>query len=187
MTTPKVIGIYANGIGAGKSTVAALLADKGFKVLPFAAPMKDMVVVLLEALGHDPGAARLMVTDQYRKKQEVPGIGKTPRDLLRTLGTEWGRNAVCNDLWLQCWEARARQYLRSGHSVVCDDVRFLNEIGIIESLPNAEIWRVDWEGAETSDHPSDNGIPSSYEPDLVIENNEGLEELHIKVVQGLGL
>jgi hypothetical protein len=183
--SPQVIGVYGNGIGAGKSTVAALLVDRGFKLVSFAAPMKDMVVVLLQALGYDETTARMMVTDQHRKKKELPGIDVSPRHLLRTLGTEWGREQVCSDLWLKCWHSQARHYLRAGFSVVCDDLRFENELELVQSLPNSKIWCVEWEGAEISAHASDNSIPDDYEPDRRIVNNEGLEELQVQVLRAL--
>lgn len=111
--------------GVGKSTIADILVQEhGFVCLPFAAPIKDM----LEVLGFTKAE---LYGDQ---KQEVNSIyGVTPRHAMQTLATEWGRQLMCQDIWLRVW--RRNLYINAhGKNVVVDDVRFENEISQLRSL-----------------------------------------------------
>ena len=53
--------------------------------------------------------------------------GKTPRWAMQSLGTEWGRDLIHNDLWINAWKST----LPDGNIVV-DDIRFLNEVETIQ-------------------------------------------------------
>jgi hypothetical protein len=105
--------------GAGKSTAAKLLADMyGLEVLPFARPLKDM----LQALG----VPRRHLWGSPIEKAEPLAIlnGKSAREAMQTLGTEWGRVHIGEGFWGDAWEARAR----AAGGVVADDCRFANEV-----------------------------------------------------------
>ena len=101
--------------GAGKSTVAAFLErEAGCTRHRFAKPLKDM----LRAIG-------LTEREIEGDLKEVPCpalMGRTPRHALVTLGTEWGRDLIHPDLWVNAWH----RTLPAGN-VVTEDLRFRNE------------------------------------------------------------
>lgn len=109
--------------GAGKSTVAGILVAKyAFTRLAFADPLKGM----LKSVGFTD--AQLWGEE---KSAHLPEIGRTPRYVMQTLGTEWGRFTIHPDFWVRMWaRALAGAWGESGR-VVTDDVRFANEVRAI--------------------------------------------------------
>ena len=107
--------------GAGKSTVAKLLARKrNASIIPFAAPLKAMAA----ALGI-PGR-NIYGTDKDKAKPLALLGGKSARWALQTLGTQWGRMCMDADLWVRAWASRVDSE-PSADCIVADDVRFNNE------------------------------------------------------------
>lgn len=102
--------------GSGKSFVAKRLVDRhGFTCLPMAKLLKDM----LRALG-------LNENQISGSEKETPCDllgGKTPRWAMQSLGTEWGRRMIHDEIWVRAW-----QHNRPPGDVVCDDIRFPNEL-----------------------------------------------------------
>jgi hypothetical protein len=110
--------------GAGKSTVAAMLAKRlGGEVLPLATPIKRA----LAAIGVPE--ANLYGT-QAEKETPLPLLGgKSARHAMQTLGTEWGRK-LNPDLWVNVW----KEETKPKSIVICDDVRFLSEAKVINQM-----------------------------------------------------
>lgn len=113
-----------------------------------------MVYNLLVDLGHEPKeACRLLLED---KAEIIPAIGVSARHLMRTLGTEWGRECVHPELWLRCWEKKIKEQKK----VVVDDVRFPNEAKLI--LQNGgQMWKVTrpgLPGPNELDHASEGSL-----------------------------
>lgn len=172
-TQPRVIGM-AGYAGSGKNAAADAT---GGLVIGFADP-------LYAAL-----AAMLGVSEEQlraRATKELPmACGKSPRDLLRTLGTEWGRNLVREDLWV--WRARQRIDAagRQGIGlVVLADVRFPNEAAFIRDELGGEVWWVDRPGVEPGGHVSDNSI-RPLDCDRVLVNRGTLDDLRMAVAAAL--
>ncbi|MGA0103180.1 MAG: hypothetical protein ACO3LH_05645 [Steroidobacteraceae bacterium] len=139
MTPPRLIGLYSPSPQAGKTTVATYLTEFGFYRAPFAAPIKRMARTFLIQLGYGPDDIDQLLTDC--KEATLGGIRTSTRQILRTLGTEWGRTCIHPDVWLMCWERIATRHLNSGVSVVVDDVRFENEAELILRL-GGELWSI---------------------------------------------
>lgn len=169
-----IIGL--NGFaGSGKSEVARVLGEiGGFKRIPFAAPLKSM----LEAAGftHD---------QLWGGEKEVPLAefdGRTPRYIMQTLGTEWGRDLIHPDFWVILWR---RAVAAHGGNVVVDDVRFPNEVEVIKGL-GGQVWRIERPGLARLEHVSE-----SYElaTDFTIVNAGTLEQFRhaVRRVYGLAL
>ena len=58
--------------------------------------------------------------------------GKTPRQAMQLLGTEWGRDLISPDFWVSAWSAAVDRALTGGAiGIVADDCRFLNEVAAI--------------------------------------------------------
>lgn len=88
----------------GKDTVGSHLArEYGFQRYYFAKPLKDM----LGALGFPE--ENYQTTEQ--KEAEIPELGRSYRHLAQTLGTEWGRYKVHNEIWVKM-AARAWRILQ---------------------------------------------------------------------------
>lgn len=157
--------------GAGKGQVAEFLHyHHGFTRMKFASGLKDM----LRALG-------LTEREIEGDLKEVPcGLlcGKTPRHAMITLGTEWGRNQIGDDLWVV---VMAEKILKSdADRIVIDDVRFWNEHNVLKSL-GAEVWLVRRPGfGPRFDHPSETEHMAIC-PDKTIYNDGTLNELFYQV------
>ena len=111
---------------SGKDTFAEVLVqDFGWHRDSFAEPLRDFVAGLL-------GMSRAqleLVKDRPLEKLD----GVTPRRMMQTLGTEWGRELVHRELWIRALLWRAGGYLEAGRSVVVPDVRFENEADAIRA------------------------------------------------------
>lgn len=139
MSLPRLIGLYSPAPQSGKSTIATYLTTHGYDKIPFADPIRRMAGALLHDLGYPAAeAARLLHKDKH---ETIPEIRATPRALLQTLGTEWGRLCIRDTLWTDIWRHKADRTLQSNRSVVCDDVRFPNEAELILAM-GGELWMV---------------------------------------------
>lgn len=165
-----IIGI-AGPAQSGKSTLAGefrrLVEFRGQKYAeqPFAGPLKRM----LQAIGVD-------VSDQA-KNTPVPFLdGRiTPRIMMQTLGTEWGRSLL-QPLWLRVWQNELDESTRV---TTVPDVRFDNEAELIRSLggviihvqrkPTADMLAV-------PAHVSEAGITSA-KGDIIFRNDRGIEKM----------
>lgn len=111
-------------IGAGK-TFAARYFERAakFERMRFAEPLKRMLM----AVGLD-------VEDVDGSRKETPSpllCGRTPRYAMQKLGTEFGRECIGPDFWVEAWGGLADARLAAGARVVVDDVRFPNEVEAI--------------------------------------------------------
>jgi hypothetical protein len=149
---------------SGKDTVASLLPATAS--ISFADP-------LYAALAEILGVPVDLLRDRDFKEATIPWIGKSPRQMLQTMGTDWGRNMVCSDLWTKIAERRIES---GGGFVVVRDVRFDNEARLIRRK-GGEVWMVSRPDATTCvPHVSEEGIS----PDLVsrlIPNKGSLRDL----------
>ncbi|OCC05285.1 hypothetical protein BA190_10300 [Labrys sp. WJW] len=162
----KVVGLCGLA-GSGKTTAAKALEGYGFTRLPFAGPLKDMCRSIL--------SLREMAGDLKETPRKRLG-GKSPRQFMQLLGTEFGRDLIGPNFWVDLWlesvgeaglEALAANL--DGALVVADDVRFPNEAAAVHSLGGLVI-RIERAGAGSSTgagHPSE---ALDFEPDLVVRN-----------------
>lgn len=124
--TQILIGL-AGAARSGKTTAAKHLAtEHGFIHYAFAQPLKAML-----AEGLNLSAAQL---EGAEKEAPLPWLGKSPRELLQTLGSEWGRELVHRELWLRV----ARQNLDNlaecfpqAPGIVISDVRYEDEAAFV--------------------------------------------------------
>jgi len=117
----------------------------------------------------------------------------TPRYVLQTLGTEWGRETVDDAIWIKYAVRRATAILAvTGHKyVVITDCRFENEATLSKQL-GATIWRVKRSANHTAaaqnagvvGHRSETEqLSAAFEAlvDVDLDNNGTLEELEQRV------
>lgn len=118
--------------GAGKSSVAACLERHGYVEYALAEPIKEGLQVMFDL----PEEA---FTDRGMKEAPVADIGASPRFLAQTLGTEWGRRLVADDLWLRVMKRKMRRTMQHCTGVVVSDVRFDNEARWIRDAGGAVV------------------------------------------------
>lgn len=177
--TPVLIGLYSPVPQSGKSTVAAHLAlTHGFQVVKFAQVLKTMTATFLRSLGYDVSEIAEMVEGD-RKEEVIPSIGVTTRHLMITLGTDWGRNAVNQDLWVNAAMTQARYLMNQGHSVVIDDMRFPNEKAAVEGWLNSAVIRIERPDAQVT--AASEGLLEGLSFDDHIVNDGDVRDLLNKV------
>jgi len=159
--------------GSGKDSVSAILSRRhGFAAISFAGP-------IYKAISEITGLTPLELKDRDMKEQPIPWLGKSPRELLQTLGTEWGRDMVREDIWIKIAMRRASQYERSSWHVVITDVRFQNEAEAIR-YAGGQVWQVRRTAAglqgPTGQHSSEAGVPEHL-IDRVVWNVGTLDDL----------
>ena len=167
-----VVGV-TGAAGAGKGTVASML---GWHEVSFADPLYDMISVMT-------GYSVEQLKDRQFKEQAIPWLGKSPRQLLQTLGTDWGRDIVAKDVWRKIGARRIRgaQFL-GVPCVVVPDVRFDDEADLIHDEFGGAIWEVTRPGAQTCvGHVSESGL-SRNRIDRTLVNAGALDEFR-EVVQ----
>lgn len=186
--SPLLIGLCAPAMGSGKTEVAnALVENHGFVKLQYAATLKSMIASLLQGSGMSEWDAAEFIADPELKETPLAILGgKTPRHAMQTLGTEWGRNCITENLWVGITIAKAKALMSQGRNVVIDDMRFLNEAEAVRAA-GGTIIRVSRPTAQiTSAHASE-GELNSYHADWVIPNDSSLATLRLRASVTVGL
>ena len=164
-----IIGI-AGRARSGKDTIANfILTMQGGYRYSFADPIRNM----LKALGID-------LSHPYwleNKENIIPVLGASPRRLMQTLGTEWGRKLINPDLWLIM---ATQHFAQQGPGMIIADIRFENEAkwvrnngGIVIHVDRPNIQKVE-------DHVSEQGIEFNPLTDKLLPNNGSLERLYLR-------
>lgn len=171
MNLPRLIGLYSTAPRSGKSTVADFLWQaRGYRVESFARPLKRMAETLILSLGVAPEEL-----DDYaanRKEETIPALGTSYRQLLQTLGTEWGRDMIHPDIWVRASLGRV-----SGRDhVVFDDVRFPNEAEAILER-GGQVWKIERPSASVTHQHTSDGALEEWNFHRIIYNSGGLFDL----------
>lgn len=144
-----IIGI-AGKAGSGKDTAANFLTQcRGFKQIAFATPIKEALQVMFDV--------EIETLERTHGKDDIiPLIGTSLRKLYQTLGTDWGREMISEDIWI----AQARRWLTRyiGHDIVFSDVRFENEAAFIRDQGGTMIHVFANNVPTTREHSSEYGI-----------------------------
>ncbi len=143
-----IIGI-AGAKRSGKTTLATRLAAVfQLEHASFAAPIRDFVARFFEITLDGLEAA---------KEEPIAWLdGVTPRHMMQTLGTEWGRTLVHPELWIR----RVMRLASVRGGAVVSDVRFPNEAEAIRGLGGIVI-RVNRDGCGSADaHASEIPLPA---------------------------
>jgi hypothetical protein len=133
---------------SGKTTAAKAFLSIGYDQMSFAGPLKAMVQCLTPCID---------------KEARPPSLcGKSLREVYQSLGTDWGRKMVGEDIWINAGRARIDTLLGDVESdiirgIVVDDIRFDNEAELVRSMGGVVI-EITRSSVPQMDHASEAGI-----------------------------
>lgn len=205
---PTIIGLCGPA-GSGKSLAAKIIAENnGSEIVSFATPLRELAeavnpVVGYDALGETPTLTGWFPTGEFQPiyyndaiadlgYEEAKRVYPELRRFLQRLGTEGGRGIITG--WLSrldgyiaggsLWTSLFDSEVEYNDRVVCDDVRFPNEAGVIRDLDGV-IVRI-----ERSLPPQLTGANEAHESethvidaDITINNDGSEEDLAIALAQ----
>ncbi len=149
----QVIAI-SGAAGAGKDTAGQLLQKRyGYGMALFAGPLKNGLCAMF-------GWNLAQLEDREWKERVIPDIGKSPRQMMQTLGTEWGRQLVNPDLWMLLAERQIASAEACGlPGIVFTDCRFPNEAELVHKHGGV-VLKIERPGVgAVAAHSSEAGLP----------------------------
>jgi hypothetical protein len=167
---------FAGRKGSGKDEAGRQLIREGYKPVKFADALKGMLRFYLMYRGVDNETIERMIEGDLKEVETPYFEGKTPRWAMQSLGTEWGRDCIGNDIWINATKDRCDSI---DAWVVITDLRFDNESQACEKWGARRI-RIERPNAvinEASDHPSETAI-DNLDVDAVVQNSGTLDQFH---------
>lgn len=167
-----LVGI-AGRARCGKDTAAQHFVNAGWVRYAFADPIRAGLKAML-------GLSDEFFGDELKEK-EIGWLGCSPRYLMQTLGTEWGRELVGANVWC-LYAQRVMEDVRvlGCCGMVVSDVRFETEARWIRDNGGVVIHLYRHDTPPVAGHVSEAGI-AVLDGDVVIANNGTLEELYAKL------
>lgn len=162
---------------SGKDTAALALMNEGWQLIKFADALKEMLRTYFRFVGLRESEIEARIEGELKEQSTPMLCGQSTRWAMQTLGTEWGRKLIGNNLWVQAAMARAMQYPR----VVISDCRFPNEAQAIQAQ-GGKIIRIVRDGLVIDAHPSEQLI-ESLPTDFTIFNDGTIDDLQQKVLE----
>jgi len=161
--------------GSGKSTAADYFVSRHkYQRLSYAAPIKRMMRALLIEAGAGL-LETIEMTDGKLKELPTPYLcGHSTRYAMQTLGTEFGRDIIGQDIWRRILLKKVAEFPR----VVVDDLRFPNEA---ESLKENGFLIVRIIRAEAGTDFGHSSEWQEFDVDLTITNDGFVSDLHAKL------
>ncbi len=162
----RLIGITGKA-QVGKDTCADFIIQHlKYEKVSFAEPIKIMLAIGL-GLTHEQlyGDQKETIDERYHC---------TPRYLMQTLGTEWGRDKIGEDIWTNAMKSHIND---SNSNYIIPDVRFYDEAKFIRD--NGILIHIKSNRKEIvgSSHKSESGI-KKLPNDLILENNTTIDAYH---------
>ncbi len=116
--------------GSGKDTVANIITSKydSWQRYAMASPLKRGLCEMLNIPMSD-------IEDPTKKNLPNYKFGKSIRLMAQTLGTEWGRVIIADDIWIQMARENLGNMLKSDKpNIVITDIRFDNEADMVHDM-----------------------------------------------------
>jgi cytidylate kinase len=115
---------------SGKDTACDMLQNNynpNYIKISFATTIYNMLATML-------GTSVEVINDMKVTGGVIPGTDCTIRKALQTLGTEWGRELIDEDIWAKTLINKVRQIDEEyGHVNICiSDLRFINEVRVLK-------------------------------------------------------
>jgi hypothetical protein len=172
----------------GKDATADILCSQyGFERAAFADPIREMLEALLEPAGI---STDYLYTPEL-KDEPIPGLLVSGRQLMQTLGSEWGRHQVDGGLWVNIAARRLGLHKLNptpvAERIVITDCRFANEAATVRKL-GGEVWQVVRAGVPNVEggHASQND-GTNLQPDLALYNGQSINDLRHSTLRALVL
>lgn len=154
----------------GKDTAGKFIESYGYTRLAFADPIKDGLRAMI------PG------WDGFAKEEPIIELaGLSPRVLMQTLGTEWGRS-LDSEFWIRVASMR----LPTDRNVVITDVRFNNE-ALWVKRQGGVIIKIERDVDAVANHVSEQGVDDNL-VNYHLDNNATLYRLEYsihRIIRGL--
>lgn len=206
-----IIG-FAGKAASGKTTAAKYLQQQStlnIVILPMAQMLREEVENFIRQVGAEKyvplvygdqdDKVRVFYIDQQRAIKNCPAWADfitnhaeiqdhdaqsalTVRRILQWWGTEY-RRAQDPDYWTKAWEKKLGEYDLSTTHILVDDVRFINELNVIQKHGGTfiKIERPGFNGA--NNHSSENSLDGYDGWNSVIQNDGSLEQFGQRVVR----
>jgi len=164
--------------GHGKDTAAAPFLDCGFQRVAFAGALKAMVRAYLEYRGVEPDMIEMYIEGSLKETPDDLFGGQCCREFMQKLGTEFGRNMIYDNIWVDSFADHCEMYSK----VVCTDLRFPNENQQLAEMGAIRMRVVSprKKRNQYSLHSSEQHI-ADLDVDVEIVNDGTIGELHDKV------
>lgn len=168
ITLPRLIGLTGPA-GSGKDTAAHYLVTRhGCRSYALADPIRAGLMAMLGLVEED--------FERPAKEQTIGWLGTSPRHLMQTLGTQWGRRCIADDLWLRLAERELRQARAWQVALVIRDVRFDNEARWVRAH-GGRVWHIMGRRAEgVRPHESEAGARFAA-GDVALDNSGTPEQM----------
>lgn len=177
----KLIGLCGYA-GAGKDATAALLRMVGYRRVAFADQVREEVGYAIDRSRYPKGTPEILrnLLDGIVDTREVDAkpTSSRMRKILQLWGSEF-RRAQDPEYWTKVAHRKIQDILLRGEGVVVSDVRFENEVALVEALGGV-IWKVVRPGLTSDGHQSEEGVDRII-PSLTLENSGTLLDLAEKV------
>jgi len=173
---------------SGKTTLANIFRaiDKNIYKYSYAEPIRQMAIALYDYIDPEETLShrRLLSGPDYERQKSAKLLnGITSRQIMQTLGTEWGRHALRQSLWIDILWSRMNADRKSAGvtSAVIDDVRFPDELKLPDNMfgdiVHIHIQRND-NGSYDDEHESESHEPYMHDnAHFLIDNSSSIEAL----------
>lgn len=175
-----IIGITGRK-GSGKDTAANFILHhpdyKDWARVKFADGLKTMLQSFLAYLDVNPFIIKRMIEGDLKETPCSLLGGKTPRHAMQTLGTEWGRQMIGDNIWVEATKDRCAQF----ENCIITDVRFENEVEALHEM-GGKLIKVNRPGLLETDHHLSEVFITHLEADYQIENDGQIIDMRDKVL-----
>jgi len=179
MSKPVVIGICGKA-RAGKDTLAEMFVDHHAQIYadwhttisPMAGPIKLMLGNFLFPFVHNDFNKIDAVLYGDAKDEILPPFNCTPRKMMQTLGTEWGRG-IDEEIWIKAKKAEITLHAATWEVILIPDIRFDNEADLCDVV--VQVVRPHHE-SDVGEHSSEDGV-SPHLIDITVSNDGDLAAL----------
>ena len=180
----KTLFLIAGKKRVGKDTLANMIGSKTDNpvVYRLADPIKRMLCALINI-----PSSQIEEINKIKENGDSVKAGKLSLDirkLLQTLGTDWGRDTIDKEIWIQILIEEIKKDMSKDITPIVADIRFENEMNVLKERFNKDFnvvsIRIKKDIKDNDLHESEQG---DFKVDYEIDNNGTLEELKENVDQ----